>query len=83
MLKDVNNFIQEIKSIKQKINFGLLEDLFELSSPADYAKMLIDIKNTDENKRIAAEIEDRISNLKDRIKEMSETETKIKLLMRH
>ena len=83
MLKDVNNFIQEIKSIKQKINLGLLEDLFELSSPADYAKMLIDIKNTDENKRIAAEIEDRISNLKDRIKEMSETETKIKLLMRH
>ena len=76
VLKDVNNFIQEIKSIKQKINFGLLEDLFELSSPADYAKMLIDIKNTDENKRIAAEIEDRISNLKDRIKEMSETKNK-------
>ena len=61
----------------------MLEDFFELSSPADYAKMLIDIKNTDENKRIVAEIEDRISNLKDRIKEMSETETKIKLLMRH
>ena len=51
-----------------------MEDFFELSSPDDYAKMLIDIKNTDENKRIVAEIEDRISNLKDRIKEMSETE---------
>ena len=67
MLKDVYNFIQEIKSIKWKINLGLLEDFFELSSPADYAKMVIDIKNTDENKRIVAEIEDRISNLKDRI----------------
>ena len=44
-----------------------MEDFFELSSPADYAKMVIDIKNTDENKRIVAEIEDRISNLKDRI----------------
>ena len=54
----------------------MLEDFYELSSPADYAKMLIDIKNTDENKRIVAEIEDRISNLKDRIKEMSKTEKK-------
>ena len=52
----------------------MLEDFFELPSPADYAKMLIDIKNPDENKKIVAEIEDRISNLKDIIKEMSETE---------
>ena len=52
----------------------MLEDFFELPSPADYVKMLIDIKNPDENKKIVAEIEDRISNLKDIIKEMSETE---------
>ena len=54
----------------------MLEDIFELPSPADYAKMLIDIKNPDENKKIVAEIEDRISKLKDIIKEMSETEKK-------
>ena len=55
-----------------------MEDFFELPSPADYAKMLIDIKNPDENKKIVAEIEDRISKLKDIIKEMSETEKKLK-----
>ena len=59
----------------------MLEDFFELPSPADYAKMLIDIKNPDENKKIVAEIEDRISNK--RMKEMSETEKKKKMLMRH
>ena len=68
MLEDVNKFIQEIKSMKEKINFGLLEDFFELL-PTDYAKTLINIKNGDGNKEIAAEI-------KHRIKEMSEAEKK-------
>ena len=52
----------------------MLEDFFELPSPADYAKMLTDIKNQDENKKFVAEIEDRILNK--RIKDMSETEKK-------
>ena len=39
--------------------------------------MLMYIKNPDGNKKNLAEIEDRISNLKDRIKEMSETEKNI------
>ena len=47
---------------------------FELQSPADYAKMLINTDNLDKNKEFVAEIKDRISDLKDRIKEMSETE---------
>ena len=37
----------------------------------------------DENKEIVAEIEDRISGIKERIKKMSETGKKIKMLMRH
>ena len=49
---------------------------FESSSPADYAKMLTYVKNPDKNKEIVAEIKDRISILKDRIKKMSETEKK-------
>ena len=41
VLKDAGNFIQEIKSIEEKINVSLFEDFFKSSSPADYAKMLI------------------------------------------
>ena len=61
----------------------MFEDLFESSLPADYAKMLINIKNADENKEIVAEIKDKISDLKDRIKEMSETTKNIKMQMSH
>ena len=38
--------------------------------------MLIKTKNLDKNKEIVAEIKDRISDLKQRLKEMSETEKK-------
>ena len=44
VLKDVNKFIEEIKSIEEKINLSLFEDFFQSSSPADYAKMLINTK---------------------------------------
>ena len=62
--------------MSEKNNLSLLEDFFESPSPADYAKMLINIENSDENKEIVAAIKDRISDLKERIKEMSETEKK-------
>ena len=54
----------------------MLENFFEWPSTADYAKKLINISNVDENKGIVSDIEDRISNLKGRIKEMNETEKK-------
>ena len=76
MLKDVNDFIKEIKLMEEKINLSLFEDFLESSSPAGYAKLIINIKNADENKETVAEKIDRISNLKDRIKEMSETKKK-------
>ena len=79
MLKDVNNFIWEIKSIEKKINLSLFEDFFESSSPADYAKMLMNIKNPDENKEFVAEIKDKILHLKDRINKMSEVEKKMRM----
>ena len=68
--------------MSEKINLSLFEDFFESSSPADYAKMLINT-SSDENKEIVVEIEDRMSHLKERIKKMSEKEKKIKMLMRH
>ena len=73
VLKDVNNFIQKIKSMEEKIILSLFEDFFEFSSPADYAKKFINT-SPDKNKEFVEEIEDRISNLKDEIKKMGETE---------
>ena len=80
-LKNVNKFIQEIRSMEEKINLSLFEDFFQSSSPADYAKMLINTKNADENKEFVEEIENRILDLEDRIQEMNEKEKK--MLRRH
>ena len=68
VLKDVNKFIEEIKSMEEKINLSLFEDFFQSSSPAEYAKELINTKNADENKKNVEEIKNRISDLEDRIK---------------
>ena len=75
VLEDVKDL--KIASMSGKINLSLCEDFFGLSSPADYAKMLINT-SPDENKKTVAEIKDRISDLKDRIKEMSKKEKKNK-----
>ena len=76
VLKDVNEFIDEIKSMEEKNNLCFFEEFFESSS--DYAKMLTNTKNANENKEIVEEIEDRISDLKDRMEKMSNKEKKYK-----
>ena len=68
VLKDVNLFIEEIKLMAEKINLSLFKEFFELSSPAKYAKELINTKNQDENKKRIEEIKYRISDLEDIIK---------------
>ena len=50
VLKDVKDFIQKIESMSEKINLKLFKDFFELSSPADHAKMLINT-SSNENKK--------------------------------
>ena len=50
VLKYVKDFIQEIKSMEEKINLSLFEDVLESLSPAYYAKMLINTKDLDKNK---------------------------------
>ena len=70
MLKDVKDFVQKIESMAEKINLSLFEDFFESSSPADYVKEFINVKDPNENKEIVVEIKNRILDLKDRIKEM-------------
>ena len=67
--------------MEEKINLSLFEEFFESLSPADYAKMLINTKNADENKEFVEEIENRILDLEDRIQEMNEKEKK--MLRRH
>ena len=76
VLDDVNNFIQKIESMAEKINLICLRIFLESLSPANYAKKFINTKNPDKHKEFVAEINDGISNLKDRIKKMSETEKK-------
>ena len=76
VLKDVEKFIQKTESMAENINLSLLEDFFESSSPADYVKEFINVKDPNENKEIVAEIKNRILDLKDRIKKMSEKEKK-------
>ena len=54
----------------------MFEDFFESPSPAIYAKILINTENPDKNKEFAAEIKDRISDLKDRIRRMGRKKEK-------
>ena len=51
VLKNVNKFIEKIKSMEEKINLTLFEKFSESSSLADYAKMLINIKNEMKTKK--------------------------------
>ena len=49
MLKDVKDFIQKTESMSEKINSSLFENFFESSSPADYAKKLINTSSDKKN----------------------------------
>ena len=52
MLKGVNKFTEEIKSMEEKTNLSLFEDFFQSSSPANYVTRLIHTRNRDENKKM-------------------------------
>ena len=45
------SFLRKLNRWKKKL-IKLFEEFFELLSPVDYAKMLINTKNTDENKKM-------------------------------
>ena len=76
VLEVVKDFPQKIESMSEKVNLSLFEDFFESSSPAIYAKMLIKSENPDKNKGFVAQIKDRISDLKDKIREMGKKKKK-------
>ena len=64
VLEDVKDFIQKIESMSEKNNLSYFQDFFESQSPAIYSKMLINTENPDKNKKIVAEIEEKISDLR-------------------
>ena len=82
VLKDVMILFRKLNQWKKKLTYVCSGIFFKLLS-ADYAKVLINIKTVDENKKIIEEIEYRTSYLKERIKTMSEKEKKIKMRMIH
>ena len=51
LLEVLNKYIEEIKSMEEKFYLSLFKEFFELSSSANYAKMLINTKNRNENKK--------------------------------
>ena len=79
-LKDVSKCIMKIDSMAKNINLSLFNAFFELSL-ADYAKYLMNFKNTVENKEFAIEAKNRISALKENKK--NEQKRKKKGQMRH
>ena len=81
VLKEVTKSIKKIESMAENINLSLFLELFELL-PVDYSKCLINLKNRKENKELVTEAKNRISDLKDTIRNMSKKEKKI-VQMRH
>ena len=58
MLKDVSKFIKKTESMAENINLSLFNEFFD-SSPVDYAKYVINLKNTEENKEFVTEAKNR------------------------
>ena len=54
VLEGVEKFLQKIKSMSENINPSLFHEFFELW-PVDYAKMLINTENPNENKEFVAQ----------------------------
>ena len=63
VLKDVSKFIKKIESMTENINLSLFREFFK-TSPVDYAKYLINSKNTEGNKEFITEAKNTISDLK-------------------
>ena len=52
VLKDVNTFIEEIRSMEEKINLSSFKEFFDHSSPADYKKYFLILKTQTKIKKM-------------------------------
>ena len=74
---DFKKFIKYIEKESKSINYYLFKDYFDVLVPSALAKKLYETKNTNKNNELVEAIKNRWSNLKDKIKKMSEAEKEI------
>ena len=81
-LEDVNKFIPKIESMSKNINPSFFNEFFE-SSPADYAKYLINLKNLTENKEFVTVAKKQNIKFKRQNKRNERKGKKITMQMKH
>ena len=76
---DYRKFIEYIKTESKVINYDFFKDYSNFVVPSALAKELYGIKNKNKNNKLVNVIKSGLSDLKDKIKEMSEDEKKKKI----
>ena len=74
---DYKKFIEYTESESKGINYDLFKDYFKFVVSSSLAKRLYEIKNKNKNNNLVIVIKSGLSDLKDKIKEMSEDEKEI------
>ena len=69
--------LSNILRINQRTNYDLFKDYFKFVVPSALVKKLYEIKNKKKKKKLVNVIKSGLSDLKDRIKEMSDDEKKL------
>ena len=73
---DHKKFIEYIENESKGINYSLSKDYFNFVVPSALAKNLCEIKNKNKSNKLLNVTKSELSDLKDKIKEMSEYEKK-------
>ena len=73
---DHKKFIEYIENESKGINYNLSKDYFNFVVPSALAKNLCEIKNKNKSNKLLNVTKSELSDLKDKIKEMSEYEKK-------
>ena len=73
---DYKKFIEYIENESKGINYDLSKDYFNFVVPSALAKNLCEIKNKNKSNKLLNATKSGLSDLKDKIKEMSEYEKK-------
>ena len=75
--KEESKNLSNILRINQRTNYDLFKDYFKFVVPSALVKKLYEIKNKKKKKKLVNVIKSGLSDLKDRIKEMSDDEKKL------
>ena len=77
MKNELKKFIKYIENESKDINYDLFKHYFNFVVPSALAKELYETKKKQKNNELVTAIKNRLSNLKDRIKNVSEDEKKL------